>query len=74
MRMQNNYQQGATIQTNQGGSSLSQKQQQIQNNVGNVAQIACGNGHILNLTRDGNVFSQGNGEYCNTGLGGSSSS
>lgn len=73
MRMQNNYQQGATIQTNQGGSSLSQKQQ-IQHNVGHVSQIACGSGHILNLTRDGNVFSQGNGQYCNTGLGGSSSS
>lgn len=74
MRMQGNYNQAGTIQTNQGGSSLSQQKQHIQHNVGRVQQIACGEGHILNLTRDGNVFSQGNGEYCNTGLGGSSNS
>lgn len=42
--------------------------------MGRVAQISCGESHILNLTRDGNVFAQGTGEYCNTGLGGSSSS
>jgi len=36
-----------------------------------VYQVACGTEHTLNLTKDGEVYSTGSGQYCNTGHGGS---
>ena len=39
--------------------------------MGHLQQIACGRDHTLNLTRDGDVFSQGCGIYSAAGHGGS---
>ena len=38
--------------------------------MGRLLQISCGAQHSLSLTRDGEVFSQGVGQFCAAGHGG----
>jgi alpha-tubulin suppressor-like RCC1 family protein len=43
------------------------------NQAGRLLQISCGAEHTLNLSREGEVYSFGSGNYCNVGQGGSNS-